>query len=460
MRLATAIARVAGVPGRGYNDGRMRPLARSVALVLLIGVSAGCEALVKRSQLGETEFSWSYARDERSFQGRFGSPAEPPADATSLDVGRLLDAMPAGERFAYGRVTVQHPPELAALARQTAVLADAAYARIEERTGIRIGFDASLVLVPVPSVPETFHYVSGAGPATWPVLVPDGVRDAGRIFAANLFPYTFIHEVVEATLVTGAGGHNPILNDLEVGFVVPLYTIEGETRWFREGVANYAGLIALDLFEASLGTPLPLAHPRPLVWLGALGLSLTAWTQADGGMLPGHHPEEYYSAALGLIIAISARTGSDRWIRATRAAIDRMPYGDGRSLRQAIAWASGVDPVALARAFRLPDAGIVGTSVRVPVIEAGPAAGEVVPAASLVRVMAGVEVVDVAPGGSAAAAGLAPEDLILAANGRPTRSMEDLDRALLDAGAGGVIALDVATFHDGPRRVEVRLPVR
>jgi serine protease Do len=43
---------------------------------------------------------------------------------------------------------------------------------------------------------------------------------------------------------------------------------------------------------------------------------------------------------------------------------------------------------------------------------------------------AGIELIDIAPGSPAGAAGLHPEDIVVALNGRPIESVEELQRQL------------------------------
>jgi len=66
----------------------------------------------------------------------------------------------------------------------------------------------------------------------------------------------------------------------------------------------------------------------------------------------------------------------------------------------------------------------------------------------------GVEVVDVAPGSPAAAAGLRPEDLIVAVDGRPVADVGELQRLMVGDRIGAEVALDV--IREG-RTVELRL---
>jgi S1-C subfamily serine protease len=66
----------------------------------------------------------------------------------------------------------------------------------------------------------------------------------------------------------------------------------------------------------------------------------------------------------------------------------------------------------------------------------------------------GVEVVDVAPNSPAAAAGLRPEDLIVAVDSRPVADVGDVQRLMVGDRIGATVALDV--IREG-RPVELRL---
>jgi S1-C subfamily serine protease len=67
---------------------------------------------------------------------------------------------------------------------------------------------------------------------------------------------------------------------------------------------------------------------------------------------------------------------------------------------------------------------------------------------------AGVEVVEVVPGSPAAAAGLRPEDLIVAVDGRPVAQVEDVQRVMVGDRIGATVLLDL--LREG-RPVELRL---
>jgi len=67
---------------------------------------------------------------------------------------------------------------------------------------------------------------------------------------------------------------------------------------------------------------------------------------------------------------------------------------------------------------------------------------------------AGVEVVEVVPDSPAAAAGLRPEDLIVAVDGRPVAQVEDVQRVMVGDRIGATVLLDV--LREG-RPVELRL---
>jgi S1-C subfamily serine protease len=66
----------------------------------------------------------------------------------------------------------------------------------------------------------------------------------------------------------------------------------------------------------------------------------------------------------------------------------------------------------------------------------------------------GVEVVDVAPGSPAADAGLRPEDLIVAVDGRPVADVGEVQRLMVGERIGAVVRLEV--IREG-RPVELRL---
>jgi S1-C subfamily serine protease len=67
---------------------------------------------------------------------------------------------------------------------------------------------------------------------------------------------------------------------------------------------------------------------------------------------------------------------------------------------------------------------------------------------------AGVEVVEVVPGSPAAAAGLRPEDLIVAVDGRAVTQVDDVQRLMVGDRIGATVLLDV--LREG-RPVELRL---
>jgi hypothetical protein len=118
-----------------------------------------------------------------------------------------------------------------------------------------------------------------------------------------LYPYLYIHEIVEDTLIMGKGGRripmgNPILS---------FWPVKGKsTRWFREGFSNYAGYFAhkhiwSDLDPKKYHIPyaqIEVAHSHPFSALKKVKKSLFTWPQYDNGKF--NHDVLYYEASLGL----------------------------------------------------------------------------------------------------------------------------------------------------------------
>ena len=125
------------------------------------------------------------------------------------------------------------------------------------------------------------------------------------------YPYMFVHELTKLSLVDPA--RPPlVLADQRSN---PLVKIEYNTRWFREGLANYAEYLVYERLRARAeaeGDPLALSpfesshvYQKPLSALAALGPAVLDWP-AFGETA---RDPDYFNASLGLFLLVEDQFG-------------------------------------------------------------------------------------------------------------------------------------------------------
>lgn len=308
-----------------------------------------------------------------------------------------------------GPVEVFHSKDIAPLAADMAKEMQAAIAAVEEHTAVRIQYGLRIYLISVPAVPQYYDldFKNKTRTIAFPMFVRAGAKSLEDVFADNKYAsYYLIHELTEASISKPASG-SPILVATRYG---PLFVLH-HTRWFREGLSNYAGYIATQNIVADAG-------PRAQVPINPGFLTLR---RADGALFRWHQlgnsdaDAAYYDAAFGLFLLIEKRYGKDK-IREVVKSIDSAGFADGKTLTTLFSRAIGTDIEKLVRDFKFPQLGLWLTTPGYSVL----------PGDDHMRVLG------VSPKSVAADAGFEKGDIIATVNGVSAKDFLDYDLAMLD----------------------------
>ncbi|MBX3179179.1 MAG: PDZ domain-containing protein [Candidatus Hydrogenedentes bacterium] len=258
----------------------------------------------------------------------------------------------------------------------------------------------------------------------FPLFAVDGEESFETIRSTNPFyPYMFVHELTKLSLVDPA--RPPlVLADQRSN---PLVKIEYNTRWFREGLANYAEYLVYERLRARAeaeGDPLALSpfesshvYQKPLSALAALGPAVLDWP-AFGETA---RDPDYFNASLGLFLLVEDQFGEGA-VRRVLDELETAEYVDGTVIETAFNRALNTDIRRLATDFALPAPG-AETSTLTPATAKNYG----------LRAGSGLYVNNVAEGGLAKAAGLQRGDVIVQINRRPVANTLDAELAMLEA---------------------------
>ncbi len=348
-----------------------------------------------------------------------------------------------------GRVRVRYQRGLEIQARCIADLTSETLEQIEQRVGVAITTSTTIDLLRFDEPPQSFDIQLTVEPNEFPLplFVRAGEESCTAILAQNRsYPYILVHELVETSLARREGSR--VLPDLDWGPARLHASLNNYTRWFRDGLANYAGYVASQVVSEEMDCPecpgrvATVLHDRPLSQLDKIGTGLFSWLQSSRS----GHERDYYSAALGLFLLIEDRFG-EQTIRDIVAQIGTRESVDGRDLREIVSKAIGTDVRQFVAEFAFP---VVG--------------GEIAPVTAATAANQGLNVSEglvlesVEPNGPADRAGLRPDDVILTADARPVASTVDFELALLRAGDRPAVPLAIWRKAIGTTTVE--LPLR
>jgi hypothetical protein len=360
----------------------------------------------------------------------------------------LLDVEFDGSRHA-GSTVVRYSRGLAdqaqCLADKTAALLEA----VHERTGVAVTTRSTIYLLRLDEQPQDFSITLTSEPNEFllPLFLEAGEESCETIMAqSRSFPYLLVHELVETSLVSRVGGS--VLPDLTWGTFFLRMHFNNYTRWFRDGLANYAGFIAYQIVagevpsDRKLYQQEALLHTEPFSSLATVGGKLFSWPQSSRS----EHERSYYNAALGLFLLI-ADTFGEQAIRDMVAEIAQRQAVDGRDLIEIAARVLKTDIRQLAESFEFP--------------RFGAEVDQMTPALALnkgVGPHAGLFVRAVPDGSIAQRAGLEEKDIIIAVGTTPVANHLDFELGLFQARANETVPLTVQRVDKGTLTLD--LPLR
>ena len=298
--------------------------------------------------------------------------------------------------------------------------------KVRERAGVQISFEAKIYLLRVDEIPQNFNInvVSDANEFGLPLFAEVGNESCETIISTNCsYPTLVTHELVECALIFPKEGGR-VLIDLRWKRFIFSGIYRNYTRWFREGLGNYAGYLAYDMlsedanFAASQIPParIPFIFGHPFSSLSRVGKKLFSWHQYSSNKID----RDYYNAALGLFLLIRNRFGEEA-IREIMREIKNRSYLDGVDLIKLTNQTLGTDIRELAENFQFPQTGLKIKPLT--------------PATTLnegLDVTEGLFVTAVEPNSLADDAGIKKKDVILRINDRSIKSYLDFELAVFE----------------------------
>jgi hypothetical protein len=243
-------------------------------------------------------------------------------------------------------------------ARQIANQINDLTSRIESSTGLKIHYATQVYLLRQDRIPENYEirFKNEPGVFTMPLFVPASDESCQTIVERNLgYPELLTHEIVEMSLIF----HKPpgvVLPDVEGELFFLKPKMLNYTRWFREGFAEYAGVLAHQMVRFKppdeYSTMNLTVLSSPFSALSSVGRKLFRWHSYSRPVVKN----EYYDAALGLFLLITERFGTDA-VKDIVGQMNELDYLDGPDLINVVNRALDTDIEELVANFHFPDIG-------------------------------------------------------------------------------------------------------
>jgi len=393
------------------------------AAVVLSALLPGCETLVQQSATGTYE-DYRNQTEVAPFNVTFNYD-----DTVVVDDSYVATQYYEGT-VKVGRAEVTFQAGLQEQAGEMAMEMEQYIALVEQHFGRALETPVRAYLLRRDAMPGTV--TGGFAPTNqafqFPLFTVEGAEDFETIRSSNPFyPYMFIHELTKLSLVDPA--RPPlILPDQKAG---PMMRTHYLTRWFREGLANYAEFLVYEKMRerAAEGeghtalSPYESNHvfQQPLSALATVGPDIFTWREFSDKT----HDRDYFNAAMGLFILLEKRFG-DGAIRKVMDTLSEQYYVDGQVIIDAINTTLNTDIEHVVRHFDL--------------MTAGAQSSPLTPATARnfgLAVDRGLYVNALTETGAARAAGVQRGDVIIGINRRAVANNLDYELAMLEAQGHG-----------------------
>lgn len=395
-------------------------------LILLILLLSGCNA-IRRYETRKIYQRQNFPPMARS-HGRY-------TESTNLN-DESLSKVPFRARCRCEDITVIYQDGMRPIALPFAANFSLLLKEVEEELGIQIPFKVDVYLVYVESGFSGIKFDFGEKPGypRFVMMVPkSGSSLEGMILANVLYPYTMIHELVEPSLMCRPPDEDPVTFDIPANFPLRPYPIYNHTRWFREGVASYAGLNAYRKVRNQIAPHrqeldpglwnrfnLLSGHDRPFSGLAIVRERVFDWINGPEGRYSDEYEQQCYNASLGIFLYLEHRFGQGSVKRIVQN-LKGNGCLDREKLIEIINSTLGTDLRALLRDFKFPDDGMKLAWMT-------PAGFPLIPTADRY----GLQVEEIKSDSPGAAWGVQKGDILIAMQGKPVRNHLDYEMAKLD----------------------------
>ncbi|MHC4150002.1 MAG: PDZ domain-containing protein [Planctomycetota bacterium] len=326
---------------------------------------------------------------------------------------------------------------------------------VQERVGVKIPFKSiHLCLIRTDIEPHSadVRLDVDANSITLPLWVVLSDESCESIFSKQFsYPYMLVHEITECSLIS-PGHKSPVLPDLCGRWCGIRGCIKNYTRWFRDGLANYAGYVAYETVtsnEELIGEGLWMQtaygmHAKPLSSLSKVRNSLFRWTDWQNQELNRRH----YSAALGLFLVIEKMFGENA-IRQIVGSIETVEFVDGPALIKLCNKTLNTDIEKVVGTFWFPEMGLdLIPLTKARVLNEGYDVSE------------GLFVKDVEPGGVAEQAGIKKKDVIIQVNDKIVKNNLGFELAILEVREQETTEITIWRKDKGKMIVELPLTIK
>ncbi len=299
--------------------------------------------------------------------------------ASSSEHKLLKDAQFAGTLKA-GNIEVLYQEGLEAQADCIANLTDKSFSHIQKSTGFQTSATSRIIyLLWSDSAPQDVSQIVWTpGNVLGVILFAQTDDDSCESIISHnsVFPFAFVHEIIEGSLLFRKEGTR-IEHDYkrkEFGFINR--KVLNYTRWFRESFSTYCAYLAheaitsdssFDKNQVSHAMLLNGFSLHPFSALTKVGKDLFSWhlfssfppdTRRSPNLPnPQKTITDYYDASFGLFLLIRDKFGEDSIHQIIRG-IDTLEYGDGPALIELTNTILDTDIEQLVEDFRFPQTGL------------------------------------------------------------------------------------------------------
>lgn len=302
----------------------------------------------------------------------------------------------------------------------------AAISHIENSTGFKPSIDINKIYVLKNEnniLPEWQRFYTEDGvkkSETGLILFASASNESCESFLSQnyLYPYMYIHEIVEETLRMRKGSY-------QIPMDIPLlsfWPVKGKsTRWFREGFSSYAGFLAHKHIWSGLDpeqyhipyAQIEVASCHPFSTLAKVKKDLFTWPQYHNGKFNSN--VLYYEASLGLFLHMEHLYGQ-KVIKDIVSAIPSLKRANGSALIKLVNNKINTNIEMLAENFQFPETGMETDTV--------------IPLQGAKIYEDGAKVINVEPNSFAEQAGIQADDFICKMNNIDIKTNLDYELTL------------------------------
>ena len=388
----------------------MRRTFPLVLLVLSLAVMSGCQGVSKELTRRVVYTKSSHPRGQFNWE----------TQQTYYLTDSKLHKMAFEGTIEIQDVNVSYQHGLEEQARCIADQINHLISHIEDATALHLRYGVKVYLLRVERVPQNIrmHFKMDCNDFIQPLFVQAGDESCEAVTSYNeLYPTILAHEITEMSLIFAKDG-GVVLPDVEGQLFLLTGRLLNYTRWFREGLGDYAAYLAYGMTSPKLEA-VPkhgVGGRRPFSSLRKVGKDLFRWHQYS----PSRLDSNYYDAALGLFLVLTDRFGQDA-VRRVMLEVRKQRYLNGADLIAIINRTLKTDVEKLVEDFYFPQIGLTTAGLT-----------KTIARNEDIEIEEGLFVETVEPNSLSDRAGFKGKDVILRIGGKPIRNNLDFELAVFE----------------------------